>query len=397
MNILFLKTFAPVDPKNSGDFRYWHLMNRGEADVIALNNKEISISGTQIDEPLSWKSLKILYQNPINLPIKKFRYNLSNFLSSFEEYIDKLRKEIESYVNDFRKIVVVAGDYQIALFLIYLKVPFVYDGVDSYSLYFLRRYKSLCFVNILKKANSLRWFFYLMRIERLIASKAYLYIVTGKADKEHILKFCPNGNLFAIGNGTCWINQPAVSPPKPGCLPTIAFHGGMTWEPNQATAIYLIKEVFPIVRSVLPAARIKIAGTPVPPELAKLSNTDNVEICGYVENLQEWLSLVHVYAMPMLHGSGIKNKLIEVMAAGLPIVTNSLGAEALSEYAKESILIVDGKINLANTIINLLQNNEKCQYLREKTRHIARLEFSWEKLSERYTSKLAEKPIYFSN
>ena len=55
--------------------------------------------------------------------------------------------------------------------------------------------------------------------------------------------------------------------------------------------------------------------------------------------------------MPMTQGSGVKNKLIEAMAAGLPIVTNSLGAEALPKHCREAVVIADGRRELARTII----------------------------------------------
>ena len=92
--------------------------------------------------------------------------------------------------------------------------------------------------------------------------------------------------------------------------------------------------------------------------------------------------------MPMLQGSGVKNKLIEAMAAGLTIVTNSLGAEALTEEAKQSIVIADGEENIANAVIYLLNHPQESLELGKKARQITEKYFRWEILSQQFINKI---------
>jgi glycosyltransferase involved in cell wall biosynthesis len=92
----------------------------------------------------------------------------------------------------------------------------------------------------------------------------------------------------------------------------------------------------------------------------------------------------------MLQGSGVKNKLIEAMAAGLTVVTNSLGAEALPEEARQGVIIADGEENIANAVIYLLNNPEESLELAKKARVMAEKYFRWEALSQQLMTKLEE-------
>ena len=88
--------------------------------------------------------------------------------------------------------------------------------------------------------------------------------------------------------------------------------------------------------------------------------------------------------MPVTQGSGVKNKLIEAMAAGLPIVTNSLGAEALPKHCREAVMIADGRRELARTIIDLLNDPGRRAALRLAARSAAEREFVWPALAPEY-------------
>jgi glycosyltransferase involved in cell wall biosynthesis len=78
------------------------------------------------------------------------------------------------------------------------------------------------------------------------------------------------------------------------------------------------------------------------------------------------------------------------MAAGLPIVTNSMGAEALPDGAKSAIVIADGSQAIADAIIYLFQNPERRLELRQKARLAAEKYFRWETLSEQYMKAIAQ-------
>jgi glycosyltransferase involved in cell wall biosynthesis len=297
----------------------------------------------------------------------------------------QLLRAIEEYQPHNGGLRVIIGDHALALIMIHvLSLPFIFDGIDSNALYFLRRARSLAMRDPLRALNSLAWWHTYRSVEGIIARHAALYVVPARADESSIRAACPNARVLTIPNGTHWIDQPPVEPYQHGQAPMIAFHGGMTWEPNRASASYLATKVFPLVRRAIPQAILRIAGGPVPSGFAALARQPGVEVAGFVPDIRRWLSSCSVYAMPMTQGSGVKNKLIEAMAAGLPVVTNSLGAEALPDSCRKAVVVADGHRKLARAIIELLRDPARCATLRVEARSAAEREFAWGVLAARY-------------
>ena len=190
--------------------------------------------------------------------------------------------------------------------------------------------------------------------------------------------------MLSIPNGTEWIDRPPLKPTAASSPPLIAFHGVMNWDPNLSSAAYLIKKVFPLVRRSLPQARLGIAGGPIPPALAALARQPGVEVLGFVADLRAWLSECHVYAMPMIQGSGVKNKLIEAMAGGLPVVPIRLEQRPFPKRCRKAIVIADGPRALAKAIIDLINDPTRSAILRSEARLAAEREFDWQSLVTRY-------------
>ena len=137
-------------------------------------------------------------------------------------------------------------------------------------------------------------------------------------------------------------------------------------------------------------AELRIAGNPVPKTLKSHQSDPGVSLDGFVEDIREWLGRCGVYVMPMFQGGGVKNKLLEGMAAGLPIVTNSMGAEAMPVDSRCGFIVADGLEEITAAILDLLEHPEKADALSKRARAYAEKNFCWEPLSEKYARIVAE-------
>lgn len=389
-NILLITSISIDDPFNSADFRTWHLLAHGNANVVFLKKKEVSINEKKIEERLPWKSNTQLKVLPPLTQIKRQDFIPRNYFQRNQQQAILLKQFVNKYLEKNPDALVYAYGHDIGILLAeYFADRLIFESCDSASLYYHRRFKYLKNNQIAKKLNSYTWSLIYQKIEQYLSQRAKLYLVPSQADKDWILRLNPQANVTAIGNGTPWVNQPILNRFNHSHKsPIIAFHGGMTWDPNRVTAIYLIEKILPLIKAQSPSVLLRIAGTPVFAELKQLENEPNVEICGFVEDIRDWLAECDVYVMPMLQGSGVKNKLIEAMAAGLTIVTNSLGAEALTEEAKQSIVIADGEENIANAVIYLLNHPQESLELGKKARQITEKYFRWEILSQQFINKI---------
>jgi glycosyltransferase involved in cell wall biosynthesis len=383
MSVLLVLQTAPEDPTNGGSLRWWNMFE-GQVDILCLSrNSDPKNSTTATPGILPWRRIEVLEDAHSLCRIGRRGNDLATFVHAHRDLGIRLAAAIARYDRGDLRLVI--GDYALALLTIAsLGMPFVFDAVDSSALYFWRRAVSLAPHSPVKSLNSLAWFRTYRGVEATIARHAALYIVAAEADRRCVLAAYPQARVVTIPNGTSWIQQPPLERNGAPSTPVIAFHGGMTWDPNRTAASYLATKVFPRVRAAVPQARLRIAGGPVSSALAALARQPGVEVAGFVSGLREWLRECHVYAMPMTQGSGVKNKLMEAMAAGLPIVTNSLGAEALPDRCRETVVVADGRRALARAIADLLHDPARRAVLRAAARSAAEREFGWADLGARY-------------
>ncbi len=139
---------------------------------------------------------------------------------------------------------------------------------------------------------------------------------------------------------------------------SLAHIGHLDWYPNYDSLTWFIKEIFPKVLEKFPLAKLYIYGGGktknfTPPNELK----ENIEVVGFVENIWEEIITKSVAIVPLRIGSGIRIKILELLAVGIPIVTTSVGKEGIDVKDYEHLLIADDEINFANKI-NLIFKNK---------------------------------------
>jgi polysaccharide biosynthesis protein PslH len=128
----------------------------------------------------------------------------------------------------------------------------------------------------------------------------------------------------------------------------VLFVGLMSHAPNIAAARFLAAEVMPLLRRDEPRARLVLCGMNPAPEVLALAD-ERTQVTGFVPSVQPFLDASAVYANPLRHGAGTSLKVLEALAAGLPLVSTAIGvrgfelgaggdyrrAETAPEFARE--------------------------------------------------------------
>ena len=120
----------------------------------------------------------------------------------------------------------------------------------------------------------------------------------------------------------------AADPPGWAERRDVVFVGYFVHPPNVDAALWLAREVWPRAARKLPGARLLIAGGHVPDEVQALAGP-RVEVLGFVPDLEPLLDRCRVAVAPLRYGAGLKGKVTQALAAGLPVVTTPCGAEGL--------------------------------------------------------------------
>jgi glycosyltransferase involved in cell wall biosynthesis len=165
----------------------------------------------------------------------------------------------------------------------------------------------------------------------------------------------------------------------------IVFVGTMNWAPNVQAARHMASDILPRVRAEVPGASLAVVGRGVTPTIAEELNAQpGVTVIGDVPDVRPWLDRAHVGVCPMVSGTGIKNKLLEAMAAGVPSVATTLACQGLDGLGDEQVLIADGAEKFASCVAAILKDEALARRLSAGAReHVMRFH-TWDGMTESF-------------
>jgi len=169
----------------------------------------------------------------------------------------------------------------------------------------------------------------------------------------------------------------------------MVFCGSMDWLPNVDAVVYFLAEILPLIRKKLPAATFTIAGrSPDPKVLKAVEGVEGVCVTGRVEDIRPYLWGARISVVPLRIGGGTRLKIYECMAAGVPVVSTSVGAEGLHYNNGEDIALADDAAGFADACIHLLSDDAVQSSLARHARERAVRELSWEAVSREFEAIL---------
>jgi GT2 family glycosyltransferase len=142
---------------------------------------------------------------------------------------------------------------------------------------------------------------------------------------------------------------------------TMLFVGSFRHQPNLQALNWLIERVLPRVLAERPEARLIVVGSEPPPAHSFPAPAGAVELLGYVGDIREPLERYAVFVCPILSGSGVRVKLLEAFASGIPVVSTRLGAEGLTDRDGEICVLADDPESFARGILRIFDAPEAAQ------------------------------------
>ena len=200
-------------------------------------------------------------------------------------------------------------------------------------------------------------------------------VVVAEGDAEQIRRLVPEARVEVVPNGVELGSEPGI----PSSEPVIGFHGAFVNQANRDAAIFLAREVFPIVRRVRPDARLLLIGRDPTPEIRAFAS-DVIDVTGSVPDVRVALAKVAVYVAPMVSGTGIKNKVLEAMAAALPVVATPQAIDGIGEGP--GVRTGATAESLAGHVVDLLASDEERRALGKAARAYVASSFTWERNAE---------------
>ncbi len=248
----------------------------------------------------------------------------------------------------------------------------------------------------------------LMNAARMLAYEVHYcervdrVITVSRHDADLLASYAPRARIVSIPIGVALEDIPYQ--PQTRSHHTILFLGYMRHPPNPQALLYLWREVLPLVAREMPDVHLRVVGEGCEWGMERhqqgsyhrLLADPRVSVVGPVEDLDGEFARNRIMAAPVLSGSGVRVKILTALAAGIPVVSTSLGVEGLLGQAGEHYLIGDTPEKFAACTLRLLRDDDLCRALAGAGRQLVEQHYDWtvigEQLERVYVEMIGQPP-----
>jgi polysaccharide biosynthesis protein PslH len=236
----------------------------------------------------------------------------------------------------------------------------------------------------------------LRRYEGRVCQDADAVVVVSATDAALLMRIAPEARYVVVPNGvdTSAFAFRATPPAEP---PELVFTGTMDYRPNVDAMLWFAEAILPLVRRARPEVRCVVVGkAPDQRLLAAAQREPGLVVTGAVPDVQPYLARAAVYVVPMRMGSGSRLKVLEALAAGVPLVSTRLGMEGIAVNAEEYALVAETAPAFADAVLRLLRDPALAERLAVRGRALVEERYDWACLTPRLPTLYAEIAEYFA-
>ncbi|HEY1033931.1 MAG TPA: glycosyltransferase [Pseudoxanthomonas sp.] len=217
---------------------------------------------------------------------------------------------------------------------------------DTVDLHYLRERRA---AELTGDAAALRAAARTRTLELALIREADASLVVSAVERALLAQDAPGARVEILSN------LHRLAPPGPGFASrqNLLFVGGFRHPPNVDAVRWFIETVFPQLRAARPEIAFHCIGADVPEAIARLGDVPGVQIHGHVPDLQPWLDGCRVSVAPLRFGAGVKGKVNQAMAHGLPVVATRCAVEGMHLHEGEDVLVADDPAAFARAVLRL--------------------------------------------
>lgn len=211
-----------------------------------------------------------------------------------------------------------------------------------------------------------------LRLERDWLPRFSQVLATSESDADLVRQIAPSAQVTVYPNA---VPEAPLEPPSNENV--VVFSGNMEYHPNLSAVRFFRREVWPLLRDRWPDLIWRLVGRN-PESVRRFTSGDpRIEVTGPVDDAVRELARARLAVVPLLAGSGTRLKILEAWAAGLPVVSTTLGAEGLPVRHGEQLLLADGAAEFAAAVSRVLEDTVLRRHLGLSGRLLLEKEFTW--------------------
>jgi len=230
-------------------------------------------------------------------------------------------------------------------------VPAVLTCHDIIAKPAFRRYEASVGIS-----RAVHWFIWKTKqeMEKYTLSKFARVFTLSEEDREWAKRMSPVDSIrvlrYPAGLGFTGLSRKEI----PG---RILFLGALNRPQNIESVRYFLEKVWPAVRKRVPESEFRVVGGGLPKDLEReMSEDPRIVVTGFVENIEEEYKSASVFVAPILTGGGVIVKILDALAAGVPVVTTPYGNEGIRAGEAKEILVGINPESFTTNVISLLEH-----------------------------------------
>jgi sugar transferase (PEP-CTERM/EpsH1 system associated) len=223
----------------------------------------------------------------------------------------------------------------------------------------------------------------LYRMEESALKTFSAHTVVSELERDKLLKRAPSAQVHVIANGvdTAAFARPIAFTVEPS-RQTLLFVGSMDYHANAEAVIWFCREIWPQLAAEFKNLDFKIVGRNPPPAVQALASP-RIVVTGTVDDVRPHYHEAFAVLVPLRVGGGTRLKILEAMAAGVPVISTRLGAEGIAAEDQKEIFLADTPADMSAAIQSLLTNPDLAPRLRKAARTLVESRYDWQVLGEK--------------
>jgi len=228
------------------------------------------------------------------------------------------------------------------------------------------------------------------RYERATVRRFDHVIAVSNHDRDLMAEMADGSRISVVPTGVDLAEYGDVANTSPVATDEsiVLFLGSMDWEANIDGVDFFCRDIWPLIKAEIAAARFCVVGRNPPPRIIARAS-DSIIVTGRVDSVLPYLAEAAVFVVPLRIGGGTRLKIYEAMAAGKAVVSTTIGAEGLDVRHGENILIADDAESFAKSVVRLLADENEKRRLGVAAARLA-AQYDWAIISQRFEDILRQ-------
>ncbi len=240
-----------------------------------------------------------------------------------------------------------------------------------------------------KKLMARRTATLLQRTEMVMLERWKTHTVASERERQILLDWWPSADIHVIPNGVdtdffspAQVSEMARKTQTPVSNRSVLFVGSMDYHANIEGVLWFSREIWPQIAEQYPDLEFTIVGRSPSREIQALAS-DRIRVTGTVEDVRPFYTSAIAVVVPLRVGSGTRLKILEAMAAGVPVVSTRLGAEGIDATQGVHLLLADSSAEMVPAIHQMANSPALCSQLVQAAREFVVHRYDWGLIGEK--------------